>query len=304
MRGVDNRVEHPDGQRIQRESGKVERDDWAELRHRAQRILREIVRQLIERRKIADVQHRAPERALAAVAIDPCDRIAVLRVSPFESLDRGVDITGANQLAIEIRALDPPHSQLEFENHAGQTHPADRRPEQLGVFLPRASQHLARSDHQVEPCHMRSQRRIAMVILAMNIGRDRSAKRDEAGARRDRREKAARQEYIDQLGDSNASLAAQKPGRCIERQHPVEPGELNHAILIVKRRIAISPPRPARNQRRSIRGNDRLQLSNLVRPINIALEKRIPPPSREQSMPRTRRRGPSSRHNEKTASTN
>jgi len=139
-----------------------------------------------------------------------------------------------------------------------------------------------------------------MVILAMHIGSNRSAKRNESSPRRDRRKKTARQKNIDQLRDSNASLASQQSGLGIEREHPIQPRQINDAILIVKRRIPISPPRPPRNQRGCIRGNNRPQLRYSIRPINIALGKRIPAPSSEQSMARMRRRGRGRRHNKKS----
>src|ERR1700722_12544092 len=120
-----------------------------------------------------------------------------------------------------------------------------------------------------------------MVILAMHVSRNRSAERNEARPGSDRRKKPARQKYIDQLRDRHPGLASQKPGGRIEREHPIEPGQIDDPILIVERRIAISPPRPPRNQRGRIRSNDSLQLRNSIGPINIALRKRIPPPSSE-----------------------
>ena len=130
----------------------------------------------------------------------------------------------------------------------------------------------------------------------MHVSRNRSAQRDEARAGRDRRKKSARQKNIDQLRDRHPGLASQQPGGRIEREHPIEPGQINDAILIVKRRIAISPPGPPRNQRGRIRRHHRPQLGNSIRPINIALRKRIPPPPGERRTPRIRQRGRSRRH--------
>ena len=89
-----------------------------------------------------------------------------------------------------------------------------------------------------------------MMVLAVNVGRDRSAKGDEAGAWRDRWKKSTWQKDIDQLGDRDAGFTSQKPGRRIKRKDPIKPRKIDDAILIVERRIAISPPSPARNQRR------------------------------------------------------
>ncbi len=138
-----------------------------------------------------------------------------------------------------------------------------------------------------------------MVILAMHVSRNRSAKRNEARARSDRRKKTARQKHIDQFRDRDASLASQKPRGGIEREHSVEPRKIDHPILIVKRRIAISPPGPPRDQRRRVAGDNGLQLGDSIRPINIALGKRIPPPPGKHRVARKRRRSSSRRHSEK-----
>ena len=138
-----------------------------------------------------------------------------------------------------------------------------------------------------------------MMILAVHVSRNRAAQRHEARARRDRRKISARQEHVEQLGDSDAGLASEQPAGRIEGEHPIEPRQIDHAILIVERRIAISAPQSARNQRRGIPADDGLQLGNSIRPINIALGKRVAPPSGEHRMPRVRRRSRGRRHKEK-----
>src|SRR5271168_1329329 len=142
-----------------------------------------------------------------------------------------------------------------------------------------------------------------MMVLAVNVGGDRSAKRDEAGARRHRRKKSTRHKDVDQFGDGDASLASQKAACGIKGEHPIEPRKIDDAILIVERRIAISPSGAARNQRRCIGSYDSLQFGDFVRAVNITLKTRIPPPPGEQSMPRSRRRSRGDRHSSKTAGT-
>jgi len=80
--------------------------------------------------KLPTLRIDRPSALFVLLAIDPRDRIAVLRINPLEGLDRSVNIAGADQLAIEIRALDVAHPEFQFENHARQPHPADSRPEQ------------------------------------------------------------------------------------------------------------------------------------------------------------------------------
>ena len=86
-----------------------------------------------------------------------------------------------------------------------------------------------------------------MVILAVHVGGDRSAKRDEAGARRDRRKETAREKDVDQLGDGDAGLASQDAGGGVEGEHPIEPRQIDDAILIVQRRVAVGTAGAARD---------------------------------------------------------
>ena len=140
-----------------------------------------------------------------------------------------------------------------------------------------------------------------MVILAVHVGGERSAKRDEASAGSDGREKTARQKDVDQLGDGDAGLASQDAGGGVEGEHPVEPRQIDDPVLIVQRRVAIGAARAARDQRSRVGGHDRLQFSDFIGPVDIAFGQRITAPSGEQGMARVRRRGRGIRHGEKVA---
>ena len=86
-----------------------------------------------------------------------------------------------------------------------------------------------------------------MVIFAVDVGGDGTAERDEAGAWRDGREKTARQKDVDQLGDSDAGLAAQEPGGGVEGEHAVEARQIDDAILIVEGGVAVGTAGAARD---------------------------------------------------------
>ena len=86
-----------------------------------------------------------------------------------------------------------------------------------------------------------------MVIFAVHVGGDRSAQRDEAGARRHRRKETARHKHVDQLRDRDAGLASQQPGGGVEGEHPIEPRQIDDAILIVQRRVTVGAAGPARD---------------------------------------------------------
>jgi hypothetical protein len=112
------------------------------------------MRQRVAGGEIADREYAASEPRPRAGAIDPRHRIAVVSIGALERFERVVDIGRADQLAFQICGFDAPQAHLDIEDHAGQPHPADGRPEQIGVVLARAAPDLARCEHQIEARHV------------------------------------------------------------------------------------------------------------------------------------------------------
>ena len=128
-----------------------------------------------------------------------------------------------------------------------------------------------------------------MMALAVNVGGERAAQRDELGARRDRREKAARQEHLYDLGDRDPGFAAQDAGFRIEGEHPVEPLQIDHPVVIVDRGVAIGAAASARNQIGGIGCDHGCQLGKLLGTIDLRAGHRIAAPSGELHLARLRR---------------
>ena len=63
---------------------------------------------------------------------------------------------------------------------------------------------------------------VTMMILAVDVGRDRAADTDEFGTRHDFQEEAARHVGREDVGNGDAGLDRQLAARRIEAAHPVE----------------------------------------------------------------------------------
>ena len=81
----------------------------------------------------------------------------------------------------------------------GETHAADRRPEELGLVRRRARDNAAVGDAQHQRCHMGAERSFDVMVLSMNIRCHHAAQGDELGARRDRRKPTSGKENTIQL---------------------------------------------------------------------------------------------------------
>ena len=87
-----------------------------------------------------------------------------------------------------------------------------------------------------------------MVILAVNVSGNRAAKRNEAGARSDRRKKPrCRKTSINSA--IVIGFASQQSAGSVEGEHPIEPRQVDDAIPIVERRIAYARPAPTQSAR-------------------------------------------------------
>ena len=120
------------------------------------------------------------------------------------------------------RGLDRPQAQGQAQDRAGQAHAAKGPGEQLGIFGKAAPPDRSVGAKQIEPIDEVAETAVAVVVLAVDIGRRHSAQRDEFGSRGYIRKPAARQERIDHIGEHHARFGDQLPGSLVEGQHPVE----------------------------------------------------------------------------------
>ena len=143
-------------------------------------VARSAARQFVEGRVVAAGQHPATEVAAGRETVHPRDGVAVVVVA-FEHLRHAVvDVVRAFRVAHDPRGLDRRQLERGFGDDAGEAHAAARRPERVrvGVGFEHARAAGGRDDaHAFDVVGER-----AMAELAVDVGCDRAADRDEARA--------------------------------------------------------------------------------------------------------------------------
>ena len=142
-------------------------------------------------------------------------------------------------------ALDRDQPQRDLANNSRQPHAADGRPKESGILTGGAARAGSVGEDHLDRLHVRAERAAAMMILAMHVRGDAAAERYVLGARRDRREPAARNGDVENVLQSHAGLGAQHAARRIELEYPVEPLAQDHASVRIERGIAIAAALPA-----------------------------------------------------------
>ena len=132
-----------------------------------------------------------------------------------------------------------------------QTHASEGGAEELGLELPRAAHEATVRDAQQELAHVAADAAGAVVVLAVDVGGHHAAQRHLLGARRHRREPAAREQQPVQLAQREPRLGTQETARGIEGEDAVgEPRACElHAPGRRQRRVAVGPSEPARQHR-------------------------------------------------------
>lgn len=88
-----------------------------------------------------------------------------------------------------------------------------------------------------------------MVVLAVDVTRQRPGDRNVFGARDDRWKPPPLQEHIDDLSDRDASLAAQPSFVLVERQHPVDMREIDDPAAFQQCGITVASTHPLSQDR-------------------------------------------------------
>ncbi|MHC2511535.1 hypothetical protein ACVII1_006773 [Bradyrhizobium elkanii] len=194
---------------------------------------------------LGQIEQRPSERRAARQAVDPGHRIGA-RCAAFQLIDRRVEIAGDAGVLPQPGGLDRQQPQRRVEDHARQAHAAQRRREQRGVFRTRAGDDLAARQREAERIDDGAETAIAMMVLAVNVGRDRAADRHEFRAGHDLEEEAARLENGKDVRDSHAGFDRQSRGCGIEAPHPVQAARRDRGLRS-DRGIAVGPPGAARD---------------------------------------------------------
>jgi hypothetical protein len=94
--------------------------------------------------------------------------------------------------------------ELRVEDDARQAHSAAGRPEDIRVFCARALINLPVGSEEPQKLHVMGKRTLAMVVFAVDIGRDGAAEGDVFCAGCDGQKPTCRDDHIENLGKTHA----------------------------------------------------------------------------------------------------
>ena len=143
-------------------------------------------------------------------------------------------------------------------DHAGQAHAADGGPEQLGLGAVRRQRaDLAVGRRQVHRPDVVAEAALGVVVLAVDVGADRAADRDLAGARQHRHPPAERQGGAHQGVQADPAVDDRDARVGVDRGRAGEPGHVQHGAAGVLRRVAVGAAEAAGDHPARSRSRDR-----------------------------------------------
>ena len=88
----------------------------------------------------------------------------------------------------------------------------------------------------------------AVMVLTVDVVGNRSAHRNEASAGRDGKKPSLRKEYVDDVGEADAALAAEQARGFVETEDAVETAAVDQSAAGVETRVAVAATEAIREQ--------------------------------------------------------
>jgi hypothetical protein len=154
---------------------------------------------------------------------------------------------------LHVSAGNRAQLQFHFADEPGQTHSTHGCPEDLRIRGRRTIDRASPRYRQLDGIDVVAERAIAMVILAMNVGRHRTAEGNEACPRSHWQKPPTRHNDAQQIVQADARLGAQHPTFGIEDRDSVQPFAEKHMPTLVEGGVAVTPSQPAGDGRLYVR---------------------------------------------------
>ena len=199
-------VERTHGRRVQqavRDESRSARQGRCRVRERCIHLL---TRQLLTASVITSGEHTPTRRC---DAVDPRDRIPVVVIALDHAGHHVVEVVAPHSVHTHTRRLNGEKTERRFDDHSCQTHSTDGGPEHvLGRRVRgRKNQLVARPVDNTHRDNVTSETTFDVVVLAVNVGRNRPTDRDESSARRDGDEKTGRHDRSQDFVDARAGIS-------------------------------------------------------------------------------------------------
>ncbi len=240
-------------QLVERLDGDVVDDSWTGDHRRhgqplprgvRQRVHGEARWQLVDGGVLATRQDAAPEAPARGHRVDPGDRVPVVAVALVHHRQEVLEVRRPLGVDGAATRLDRQQADRGIEDHAGEAHPTDRRPEQLSALVRSRLDDRAVGEEQCQAGHVGPERSVDVVVLAVDVAGDGPADGDEAGPRGHRHEEAPRDEDLEQLVEADARRDGGRPRDRVQHGVVGVVLEAQHGAPTVLRRVAVGAPHP------------------------------------------------------------
>ena len=144
--------------------------------------------ELVAADEVALDQHRPAQRAPPGQEVDPCHRVAVPPASFGQQREERVEIGHPIGVDPEQARLDRVQADRRLDDRAGQAHAPARGPERLGIVVGGQRSAAAVGLRQHQRLDVGAEAPGGVMVLAVDIGRDRPPDGDVTGAGRHRHE--------------------------------------------------------------------------------------------------------------------
>ena len=191
---------------------------------------------------VAPVEDAAPEPRPRRQAVDPRHRVLELLVRLAGDREELRQVPDDEGLGVDGRGDDGAKAERSPQDEAGEPQPAHRGLEEVAVLPERAGEPLPVGAKQLERLHVRTERPVPVVVLAVDVVRDGAADRDLLRAGHHRQEEPARDDEPEDLAQRDPRLAGEEPPLRIEREEAVEPAGGEKHAAVVEAGVAVAPP--------------------------------------------------------------
>jgi hypothetical protein len=151
-----------------------------------------------------------------------------------------VQVAEPDALHVESWTLDRAQLQLGPGHYPRKPETSDGRGKPFRVLGSRAHEPGAIRAEQLEPSHVPPKRTGMVVILAMDVVRNRTADSYVTGAGHDREEPTRRNYQLQDVSQQHAGLASQHARLAIETDEPVETSRVQQGATHVQTAIAVA----------------------------------------------------------------
>ena len=227
-------------------------------------------------------QHAPSEVAAGRKQVEPGHRVAEVGVVLRHARHDLVEVVDPPRVDRHQAGVDRDQPERRIEDHTGQPHPADGRPEQLRVAVRTDLDDGRVGQHQPQPGDLIAERPVEVVVLAVDVAGDRPTDRDEARARGDGHEPTARHDDVEQVVEADPGRHGHGAGGVVDLHCVVGRAQPQHVSTAVLRGVAVRAPETAGDAAPIGQVLDRRREAGLVDVDHVRRARCRPSPSREQ----------------------